>query len=187
MRSQHDLPRAFAVEALEEAFSAEPQPSDRRDLRELPFVAIDPPGSSDLDQAVFIEERPNGFRVWYAIADVGAFVTPGGALDVAARSRGVTIYFPDGRIPLHPRILSEDRASLLPQRDRPAIVWRFDLGEDATIETSHLERATVHVADAISYQQAQASLANDRRLQLLETVGRRRSALEAERGGISLD
>ncbi len=97
------------------------------------------------------------------------------------------MYFPDGRIPLYPRILSEDRASLLPERDRPAIVWRLDLDESAEVEASHLERATIRVANAISYRQAQASVTSDRRLQLLEAVGRRRSTLEAERGGISLD
>ena len=66
-----------------------------------------------------VERRGDGFRVRYAIADVAAFVAPGGAVDAAARERGVTVYMPDRRSPLHPDALGEGAASLLPGR-RPA-------------------------------------------------------------------
>src|SRR4051794_1061023 len=56
---------------------------------DLPFVTIDPPGSRDLDQAMHIERLGDGYRVHYAIADVGTFVAPGGALDREAHARAV--------------------------------------------------------------------------------------------------
>ena len=59
-----------------------------RDETGVAFLTIDPPGSMDLDQAVHIERDGDGYRVRYAIADVPAFVTPGGAVDVEARRRG---------------------------------------------------------------------------------------------------
>ena len=78
-------------------------------------MTLDPLESRDLDQAFHIEPAGDGgFILRYAIADVPGFVAPGGALDAEARRRGQTLYLPDGSVPLHPRELSEDRASLLP-------------------------------------------------------------------------
>lgn len=76
-----------------------PDLSAHEDATDLPFLTIDPPGSTDLDQAMHLERRPHGFRVHYAIADVAAFLRPGGALDAEAHRRVTTLYFPDGRIP----------------------------------------------------------------------------------------
>ena len=67
--------------------------------------------------------HPSGFLLRYAIADVAAFVTPGGALDKETRTRAVTLYAPDKRTPLHPFSLSEGNGSLLAGEDRPAVVW----------------------------------------------------------------
>ena len=127
IRAELDLPVAFPERVLEEAFTASPDLDGRADLRDLRMLAIDPPGATDLDQAFWLDRAPaGGFRLRYAIADVGAFVRPGGATDEEARRRGVTLYFPDTRIPLHPRQISEDRGSLLPGSDE---------GRDATGET----------------------------------------------------
>ncbi|UUT36697.1 ribonuclease catalytic domain-containing protein [Microbacterium elymi] len=79
------------------------QPSaDIADLREIEFLTIDPEGSRDLDQALHLQRTPGGGILHYAIADVPAFVRPGGAVDAAARQRGQTLYAVDGRIPLAP-------------------------------------------------------------------------------------
>ena len=78
----------------------------------------------DLDQAVHLARTDTGFVLSYAIADVGAVMVPGGVLDTEVRRRGQTVYLPDGSVPLHPRVLSEDGASLLPDRVRPAALWR---------------------------------------------------------------
>ena len=81
------------------------------DLLALPFITIDPVGSTDLDQAMFLQRDGAGYRAYYAIADVPAFVKPGGEIDAEARRRGQTMYAPDGRIPLHPAVISEGVAS----------------------------------------------------------------------------
>ena len=96
---------------------------ERADHTDLALVTIDPEGSRDLDQAVFIEQTEGGFTVWYAIADVAAFVTAGDPVDLEAHRRGQTLYAPHQRTPLHPPELSEDTASLLPGQDRPAVLW----------------------------------------------------------------
>ena len=125
----------------------------------------------------------------YAIADVPAFVEPGGLLDAEARLRGQTIYAPDGRIPLHPAVLSEGAASLLPGQLRGAFVWDFELDAAARVTTSRVYRARVQSREQLDYGTAQQRLDDGSAspvLQLLKEVGLKRIALEQERGGASL-
>ncbi|MDQ3294181.1 MAG: RNB domain-containing ribonuclease, partial [Actinomycetota bacterium] len=102
------MPTGFPLDVEAAAAAAiDPFGAARDDRRDLPLVTLDPVGSRDLDQAFALEPRGSGWTVWYAIADVGAVVVPGGPIDVEARQRGVTLYLPDGRAPLHPPTLSE--------------------------------------------------------------------------------
>lgn len=205
VRAELDVPEAFPAEVLDEAGRARPVEPEggRRDARDLDLVAIDPPGATDLDQAFTASRRGDGYRVSYAIADVGAFVRAGGAIDVEARKRGATLYSPDTRTPLHPPILSEDRASLLAGTEKPALLWTIDLDGDGRPTDSRIERAVVRVREAISYAEAQHRIdrgrgrggsggdgggnGGDPRLDLLAEIGARRQEREAERGGVSLD
>src|SRR5690606_2577568 len=142
-----------------------------------------------LDQALFIERRGDGYRVWYAIADVAAFVTPGSALDAEARRRGQTVYAPNGRYPLHPTSISEDAGSLLPGLDRSSYVWQLDLDEDARLTGTGLTRARVRSRAQHDYEGVQWLIDRggaDESLTLLREVGEKRLVLERERGGASL-
>ena len=162
----------------------------RLDARDVPFVTIDPLGSLDLDQAFHAEPRGAGFRVRYAIADVAAFVAPRGLLDLESFARGVTLYLPDGRAPMLPDRLGEGAASLLPNQDRPALVWTIDLDESGASTSARLERATVRSRAALDYPSVQTALDTgraDEPLQLLRRIGTLRRGLEAARGGVSLD
>ena len=89
IRAEVGVVEAFPPEALAEAERARPDGGDRLDATDVPFVTIDPPGSRDLDQALHLERRGTGYRVRYAIADLAAFVRPGGALDDARQLREV--------------------------------------------------------------------------------------------------
>src|SRR6478752_5998153 len=99
IRAQLSVPEQFSPEVLAEAeaVAAKPLGLPDRDETAVPFLTIDPPGSMDLDQALHIERDGDGYRVRYAIADVPAFVQPGGAVDQEARRRGQTVYAPDKR------------------------------------------------------------------------------------------
>ncbi len=186
IRLELHVPDSFPPEVLLAAAAAEPPEVPRRDARELPLIAIDPPGATDLDQALAITPIDGGFRVHYAIADLGAFIEPGGPIDLEARERGTTRYSPDLRTPLHPPIISEDRASLLPGADRPALLWTIDLDDAGEPIAAHLERATVSIRQAISYAEAQRRIDDgDPTLTPLRAVGERRLALDVERGGVS--
>jgi exoribonuclease R len=202
LRAELDLSEQFGATAQAEADAAAARgPADvpgralpRIDATGIPFVTIDPATSMDLDQALHVEWSGAGWRVSYAIADLPAFVVPGGALDAETHRRGTTCYGPDGSVPLHPRVLSDGAASLLPHRVRPAALWTLDLDDDAEITASRVEPALVRSRAKLSYDDAQAALDGgpDRAgalavLRALREVGRRRQARERERGGVSLN
>jgi hypothetical protein len=139
---------------------------------------------------VQVEQSGEGYVVHYAIADLGAFVTPGGALDMEVRKRGMTVYGPDARTPLHPKILSEGAASLLPEEDRPAVLWTVTLDARGIITGASLERVLVRSRERLTYAEVQSALdagTASESLQLLADVGRLRQSLEAARGGVSLE
>lgn len=160
------------------------------DATDIPFVTLDPDGSRDLDQAVHIARDGDGYVVHYAIADVAAFVQPGGAIDTEAWKRGQTLYCPDVRIPLHPTQLSEGAASLLPDGERPAALWRFRLDKDGVVQESGVRRARVRSIAQLTYEQTQRDFESGtphESLALLQEVGERRLALAADRGSINLN
>lgn len=183
-----DLPADALAEAAQ-AIDAGPRVPAAQDLRDIPFVTVDPVGSRDLDQALHLETDADGWVLHYAIADVAAFVRPGGAMDAAARARGVTVYLPDAKSPLHPPSLSEGAASLLPGEDRQAIVWRVGIAGDGEVGEVAVRRAQVRSRRAYSYDEVQAALDAghaDTVFELLRDVGRARASLTARRGGLDL-
>lgn len=199
LRASLELVASFPPEAEREAAAAArdvpTEPGDAgnaglADLRDIAFLTIDPAGSTDLDQALHLERTSTGGVLHYAIADVPAFVGPGGAIDAEARRRGQTMYAPDGRIPLHPPVLSEDAASLLPQQDRRAFVWRFVLDEGARPVETTLTRAIVRSRRQWSYEEAQRAIDDGSAppsLAAMPWFGAQRAARERERGGASLN
>ncbi|WP_217923565.1 RNB domain-containing ribonuclease [Miltoncostaea oceani] len=185
-----DFPPEVEREAAAAAAASPASPGDgRADHRDLPLLTIDPEGSRDLDQAVAITRLGDGHRVHYAIADVAALVAPGGAVDAEARARGVTVYMPDRRSPLHPAAIGEGAGSLLPGEDRPALLWTIDLDAAGEPVAADLTRTVVRSRRAMSYAEAQAAIdagGGDPTPALLREVGLARLAREAERGGVSL-
>ena len=192
VRAEFGLPGGFPAEVLAEAerVAVPPVPGpDRIDATDVELVTIDPPGSKDLDQALGVQRRGSGFRVHYAIADVAAFVRPGGAVDEEAHRRGETLYGLDSKVPLHPPRISEEACSLLPDGPRPALLWSIDLDESGERTAVRLERAVVRSRAKLSYAGVQAELDRttaDPVLQLLRQVGELRLARERDRGGVSL-
>jgi exoribonuclease R len=191
LRGELSVPGDFASAVLAEAKQAVARlelPDE--DATDIPFVTVDPAGSRDLDQAVHIAVSGDGYLVSYAIADVAAFVHPGGPIDDEAQRRGETLYFPDRRIPLHPPVLSEDAASLLPDRVRPAVLWRIGLDADGEVTEFDVRRARVRSRAQLDYAGLQRQLAAGTApdaVALLEAVGTRRLRLARGRHAINLD
>ncbi|KQS58283.1 ribonuclease II [Geodermatophilus sp. Leaf369] len=188
--AEFGVPDAFPAEVLAEADRVAADPPGGRgddryvDAADLPLVTIDPPGAKDLDQAVHLARSGAGYRVSYAIADVGAFVPLGSAIDAEARRRGQTLYLPDGRVPLHPPQLSEGAASLLPDQLRPAALWTIDLDADGEVTAVDLHRARVRSREQLDYATVGTQVPPS--LELLPEIGRLLQARARERGAIEL-
>jgi exoribonuclease R len=195
LRSELGLPPAsgsdaFPAEVLAEAdvIAAAGVP-ELEDATSIPFVTIDPPGSRDLDQAVFLERVGGGFRVQYAIADLGSVIPPGGPIDVEARGRGQTIYLPDGRVPLHPATLSEGALSLLPGEVRRAALWTIDVDESGGTVRASVRRAVVRSVAQLDYEGVQASFdagTPHPSIEALADLGRLRLGVRVALGALEL-
>lgn len=196
VRAELDVRDEFPAAVLREAAAGAGQPAlPEHDLRPLEFVTVDPPGSMDLDQAMHLsrahpQDGPGAaYRVRYAIADVPAFVEPGGAVDAEVRLRGQTIYCPDMRVPLHPVMISEGAASLLPDQDRPSYVWDILLDDTGVMVSASVARAMVRSRRRWTYAEVQRAVDEgtaEQTLMLLREVGRLLARRERERGGAGL-
>ena len=191
LREEFELASEYPAAALADAqaaIAAHTLPSE--DATDVEFVTIDPPTSTDLDQAIHIERDGDGYRVRYAIADVPAFVRPRGELDAETRRRGQTIYAADAKVPLHPRDITDDAGSLLADQVRGAFVWDFRLDAAGEVSDVVLARAQVRSRAKLSYaavqEQIDAGTAIEP-LMLLKEVGLKRVELERQRGGASLN
>jgi exoribonuclease R len=190
IQAELDVTPDFPAEVEEAARRAAETPRlPDLDRTDLPFVTIDPEGSMDLDQALYLERDGTGYVVYYAIADLAAFVEAGDPVDVAANRRGETLYGADSTVPLHPRVLSEGAASLLPDQVRPALLWTIKVDGTGEGTEVKVERARVRSTAKLDYHAVQKAVDDgtaSESLVALKEVGELRLEREAARGGISL-
>lgn len=170
---KHYLPHIFPDRVLQEARTvAVPPASDprswersgraRRDFRDLPIVTIDGETAKDFDDAVLVRALENGgYELQVHIADVAHYVRPGTALDLEARLRGNSVYFPDRAIPMLPMELSTDVCSLRPEEDRLVLSCVMQLGPDGTVLSSEVSEGMIRSARRMTYTQVHNILQGD--------------------------
>ncbi len=153
---------------------------DRVDLRALALTAIDDPGTTEIDDALSLEARDDGWRVGVHLAEPGAVVPGTSGVDREAARRQTTLYLPRGKRLMLPPVLSEGAASLLPGADRPALSVIIDLGADGSWRGAQVVRSVVRVGRTLSYDEVDASLDTDGELgtlvALAEALKRQRIA-----------
>ena len=160
----HGIPTGFSEEAEAEAGAARPPTLEGRDdLRDLPFVTIDPVDARDHDDAVYAHPDPEasnvgGWIVWVAIADVAAYVRPGSALDRDAREKGNSVYFPDRVEPMLPETLSNGLCSLREGENRATLAVRMVFDNEGRKKSHKFVRGLMRSAAKLSYEQAQAAI-----------------------------
>ena len=155
---KHDLPHVFS-HAVEEAAKAIPKKvrkkdlEGREDLRELPLVTIDGETARDFDDAVYCEPQGKGFRLVVAIADVSSYVLPGDALDVSAKERGNSVYFPRRVIPMLPEALSNGICSLNPEVERLCMVCDMVIPAKGEVKKYRFYPAVMRSQARLTYNQ----------------------------------
>jgi ribonuclease R len=168
MIRKHQLPRIFPENVLAEARSVahldEVEVAKRRDFRGLPIVTIDGETAKDFDDAVLVSERPDGgYELQVHIADVSAYVREGTDLDLEARLRGTSVYFPDRAIPMLPQELSSGICSLRPGEDRLVLSCIMQLDAAAHIESYEIVEGVIRSAARMTYTDVAAILEGDER------------------------
>jgi len=136
---------------------------NRKDLRSLPFVTIDGPDAHDFDDAVWAEPDTNpdnvgGWHAIVAIADVTYFMRAGDPLDIEARNRGNSVYFPDRVVPMLPEHLSNDLCSLKPGEDRACLAVHLYICPRGNIKHYNFERGLIRSIARLDYLQFQLAI-----------------------------
>ncbi|MFL5867406.1 MAG: RNB domain-containing ribonuclease [Thermoleophilaceae bacterium] len=149
------LHRAYSRAATAEAHEAASAPfaaADRVDLRELPTFTIDPDEAKDFDDAISVRREGEIVRLWVHIADVTAYVRPGGALEREAFRRATSVYVPGAVEPMLPEALSNRECSLRPGEERLAVTVEMEL-EGTAVRRVVFHRSRVQSDARLTYRQ----------------------------------
>jgi ribonuclease R len=168
---KHHLPHVFPANVLAEASASAEQTVDtldaeergrRRDFRGLKIVTIDGETARDFDDAVLVQPLRNGnCELQVHIADVSHYVRPGTALDLEARLRGTSVYFPDRAIPMLPPQLSSGMCSLRPDEDRLVLSCVMEIDGRGEVLGYEVCEGIIRSARRMTYTQIQAVLDGD--------------------------
>ncbi len=161
----HELPREWSATVLDEikGFTGEVAEADkagREDLRDLALVTIDGEDARDFDDAVYCEPQGKGWRLLVAIADVSHYVKEGSALDVEAKIRGNSVYFPGRVIPMLPEVLSNGLCSLNPKVDRLCMVCEMFITATGAVRKARFFEGVMRSAARLTYTEMAAMVAD---------------------------
>ncbi len=124
-----------------------------RDLTQIAFVTIDGENARDFDDAVFVEKKKSGYCLWVAIAHVSAYVTPRSPLDLDARERGTSVYFPEKAFHMLPSALSEGLCSLKPHEPRLSLVARMEWDQQGKRTSTELMEGLIVSQRRLTYSE----------------------------------
>ena len=155
------LRRSFPPGVERAAQDARPPDVPRRDLTALPTFTIDPVTARDFDDAISCEVLGDEhWRLWVHIADVSAYVRPGGAVDREAYRRSTSVYVPGAVEPMLPEALSNDACSLRPGVERLAVTVELELRGAETVKSSFY-RSTIRSDERLDYDRVDRVFAGE--------------------------
>ena len=163
---QYNLPDDFPESVLEEARSQavkfDESIGDRTDFTKTTVITIDPKTARDFDDAISLQKLENGHcQLGVHIADVSHFVPLHSKLDTEAFQRGTSIYLPDRVIPMLPEIISNNLASLQPNRVRYCMTALIEFTPDGIPVQTELHRGAIQSAHRFTYEEIDDYLADD--------------------------
>ena len=187
-----EVPLEFAPEvvaqARQSALSPPPDPyaARRRDLTDLEIITIDGERTRDFDDALSLEQLPEGWRLGIHISDVSALVQPDQPLDREALERATSIYLPERRLPMLPEEISEDALSLLAHQERRALSFMVTLSPEAEVLDWAIMPSLIKVRRRLTYHEVDALLDRDQTLATLNRLTEKLKADRLGRGGYEL-
>lgn len=155
---KHRLPHEFRAGCLKAAAKIpktvrKTDLKNRVDLRDLPLVTIDGESSRDFDDAVYAEKIGRNYRLIVAIADVSHYVQPDDLIDIDARERATSVYFPRRVIPMLPENLSNGICSLNPDVERLCMVCDMTITYAGNVKSYEFYPAVMKSAARLTYNQ----------------------------------
>ncbi|UCH81074.1 MAG: ribonuclease R [Nitrospiraceae bacterium] len=150
---EYSLPRKFPASVLSAVkdLSSKISLRNRKDCRSMFTVTIDGETAKDFDDAISIERNDKGFILYVHIADVSHYVPWESEIDLEARRRGTSVYFPGSVIPMLPEKLSNDLCSLVPKQDRPTFTVEMHFDNNAQIIDSDFYPSIIHSNERMTY------------------------------------
>jgi ribonuclease R len=190
-----DLPHEFSKRATGQAKGIpesvrEEDSHGRKDLRDLRLVTIDGETAKDFDDAVYCRREGKGFRLWVAIADVSHYVRHGDPLDLDARERGTSVYFPRRVIPMLPEKLSNGLCSLNPKVDRLCMTCEMEITPAGEVARYKFYPAVMRSQARLTYTQVWDALSRgtaERNLSDLYDLFKILAKQRARRGAIDFE
>ena len=164
---KHHLPHRFPPDAVEQAENVlvaitHAETEGRSDFRGMDVVTIDGETARDFDDAVWVDPLPNGnFALHVHIADVSHYVRPGTPIDVEARLRGTSVYFPDRAVPMLPFELSTNICSLKPQVDRLVMSALLEFDRQGDLVNQEFTRGVIRSVERMTYTSVHLLLEGD--------------------------
>ena len=158
---EYNLPVDFPQEVINESelvpeVITEKEISNRRDMRDVTTITIDPVDAKDFDDAISIKIiNENNIEVGVHIADVGHYVKSGTKIDDEAYKRSTSVYLVDRCVPMLPERLSNGICSLKPHEDRLAFSVIFNIDKDGKITNQWHGKTVIHSDRRFSYEEAQ--------------------------------
>ncbi len=156
------LPLSFPPEVLHESELLatqipEEETKRRLDYRDKSCVTIDPFDAKDFDDAVSLERLEDGnYLLGVHIADVSYYVRENTGLDREALSRGTSIYFPNGVIPMLPEKLSNVICSLRPDEDRLTYSVLMTVTAKGVVKDYSIRETVIRSKRRFTYEDVQA-------------------------------
>lgn len=160
------------VEAIKPPKGAEMISAGRKDFRDLPIFTIDGPATRDFDDALHIEIQDDNFLVGIHISDVGFFVKQGSALFTETLQRGTSIYLPEKQLAMLPPALSEDKLSLIKDKERPALSYMVLLSPKAEVLKFEIVHSVISVKQQLTYQEADNLVKQDKKMATLAALSK---------------
>lgn len=159
-----DFPEAVLDDARKQAeLFDEAIPEGRTDFTNTTVCTIDPKTARDFDDAIALERIENGhWKLSVHIADVSHFVPYRSDLDNEAFARGTSVYLPDRVIPMLPEIISNNLASLQPDRVRYTMTAVIEFNAEGVPIATDLHRGAIKSAHRFNYQEIDDYLENDK-------------------------
>lgn len=186
IEKQYSLPKGFpsvVLSAAEQAVQGKGAQEDvaRVVATDIPYVTLDPPTSTDLDQAFFLSRDGDEIVLSYALADLTRFVPEGGAVEAEAWQRGVTIYG-FNKVPLYPPCISQRGASLLPDGPRPAVQVNVAINSQGDLRLRSIERIVCASRAKLAYTTVDLKV-----IPFLEQFAQRMWLNENKRGSVRFE